>query len=125
MTKRKKHNAQDVDQDQPNKRPRSKDTTRNDYSSPRQSKKSTLSSSSSSNQPRQDPTYGQRGAFPGLDGDNTTGKPILKGTEQDDLGVAAMAYLRDVRYANSRKASQVPSYARLICYLIKKREVSV
>ena len=71
-----------------------------DLSLKHQSSSSQLSKSATSftEQPRQDPTYGQRGAFPGLDHIHvSTGKLGSGNAEQDELDLAAMAYLREVR----------------------------
>ncbi len=52
---------------------------------------SSVRASSSAGESRVDPTYGQRGAFPGLDdGSDYSG--------DDALGQEALAYLRSVRY---------------------------
>ena len=80
---------------QPAKRLRNNDISLSNRSSP---SKTRNSASSFTEQPRQDPTYGQRGAFPGLDNDLSLKAKLGTGhDDQDEIGVAAMAYLREVR----------------------------
>ena len=59
--------------------------------SPIHKKKSRLNDLCSSDEPRIDPTYGQRGAFPGLD-DSHTDNELFYGPANDGL-----EYLRMVR----------------------------
>ena len=96
MTKR-KGSGRGEDTDVPTqsaKRPRNGDVSH--HQSP--SSKTRKSASSFTEQPRQDPTYGQRGAFPGLyDEISISAKRGSGNDEEDEIGVAAMAYLREVR----------------------------
>lgn len=83
-----KRDSASLDYDEPSKRPR--------HNAPQKE----------GTQGRIDPTYGQRSAFPGLDGEGGFAE------EDDDLDygddAGAMSYLRSVRYVHLRLPIAIP-----------------